>query len=91
LQNAIEYSVVLADHGLITLKELPREIQLPAALQEARSASAPATLNLEDQEKQAILQALAQTHGNKKKAAAVLGIHRPTLYSKMKHHGISLQ
>jgi transcriptional regulator with PAS, ATPase and Fis domain len=91
LQNAMEYSVVLADHGLITLKELPREIQLPVALQEARSASAPATLNLEDQEKQAILQALAQAHGNKKKAAVILGIHRPTLYSKMKHHGISLQ
>jgi transcriptional regulator with PAS, ATPase and Fis domain len=91
LQNAIEYSVVLADHGLITLKELPREIQLPAALQEARSAPAPATLNLEDQEKQAILQALAQAHGNKKKAAVILGIHRPTLYSKMKHHGIRLK
>jgi DNA-binding NtrC family response regulator len=91
LQNAIEYSVVLADQALITLKELPREIQLPMALHEARSASAAASLNLEDQEKQAILQALAQAHGNKKKAAAILGIHRPTLYSKLKHHGISLK
>jgi len=90
LQNAIEYSVVLAEHAVITLQELPREIQLPAVLHEARAAGAPASLNLDEQEKQVILLALAQAHGNKKKAAAILGIHRPTLYSKMKHHGISL-
>jgi DNA-binding NtrC family response regulator len=91
LQNAMEYSVVLADHALITPKQLPREVQLPPALQAARMASGPATLNLEEQEKTAILQALAQTHGNKKKAADILGIHRPTLYSKMKRFGIALR
>jgi transcriptional regulator of acetoin/glycerol metabolism len=83
---------VLADQAVISVKELPREIQLPAILQGARSApGSAASLNLQEQEKQAILQALAQAHGNKKKAAAILGIHRPTLYSKMKHHGISLK
>ena len=35
------------------------------------------SLNLDDRERQAILQALAQTHGNKLKAAKILGIHRP--------------
>jgi len=90
LQNAIEYSVVLADHALITPKQLPRELRLPVALQAAKSAPAAPTLKLDEQEKNAILQALAQTHGNKKKAAAVLGIHRPTLYSKMKRFGIAL-
>ena len=91
LQNAIEYSVVLADHGVVGPKQLPKEIQLPAALQAARSAPAAPTLNLEEQEKNSILQALAQAHGNKKKAAVILGIHRPTLYSKMKRFGIALQ
>jgi len=90
LQNAIEYSVVLADHALITPKQLPRGVQLPAALQAAKAAPGAATLNLEEQEKNAILQALAQAHGNKKKAAVILGIHRPTLYSKMKRFGIAL-
>ncbi len=90
LQNAIEYSVVLADHALITAKQLPREVQLPAVLQAAKAAPSTATLNLEEQEKNAILQALAQAHGNKKKAATILGIHRPTLYSKMKRFGIAL-
>ncbi len=90
LQNAIEYSVVLADHALITPKQLPRELRLPVALQAAKSTPAGSTLKLDEQEKNAILQALAQTHGNKKKAAVVLGIHRPTLYSKMKRYGIAL-
>jgi transcriptional regulator with PAS, ATPase and Fis domain len=90
LQNAIEYSVVLADHALITPKQLPRELHLPVALQAAKSAPAAPTLKLDEQEKNTILQALAQTHGNKKRAAAVLGIHRPTLYSKMKRYGIAL-
>lgn len=47
-----------------------------------------ASLNLDDRERRAIMQALAQTHGNKLKAAKMLGIHRPTLYNKMKRYGI---
>jgi DNA-binding NtrC family response regulator len=91
LQNAIEYSVVLADHGVITPKQLPKEVQLPVVLQVAKAAPGAPTLNLEEQEKQSILQALAQAHGNKKKAASILGIHRPTLYSKMKRFGIAIK
>jgi DNA-binding NtrC family response regulator len=46
------------------------------------------TLNLADREKAALLAALAQAGGNKKKAAELLGIHRPTLYTKLKKFGI---
>src|SRR5919108_5994049 len=35
LQNAIEYAVVLARQGMIDVKELPAEIQLPTALQQS--------------------------------------------------------
>jgi DNA-binding NtrC family response regulator len=41
-------------------------------------------------ERNAIVNALAQTHGNKKKAAQLLGIQRPTLYNKMKRYSIEL-
>ena len=51
-------------------------------------APATASLNLEDRERHAILQALLQTHGNKLRAAKILGIHRPTLYNKMRRLGI---
>ena len=37
LQNAIEYAVVLARQGQITVKELPAEVRLPVALQKTRA------------------------------------------------------
>ena len=93
LQNAIEHSIVLAEGGIVTVKHLPRELRLPAILQDAAAhpANGDMNLKLDAREREAILQALAQCHGNKKKAAAVLGIHRPTLYSKMKRYGIELK
>ena len=92
LQNAIEYAVVLARQGMIGVKELPTEIQLPPALQQAEIAGLPRSgvQSLDDVERTAIIQALAECHGNKKKAAELLGIQRPTLYNKMKRYAIEL-
>src|SRR6267143_1600707 len=92
LQNAMEYAVVLARKDKISVKELPAEVQLPAALQQAdRNVNVNGGVqNLDDLERNAIIQALAQCHGNKKKAAQVLGIQRPTLYNKMKRYAIEL-
>jgi transcriptional regulator with PAS, ATPase and Fis domain len=90
LQNAIEYAVVLARKEKITVKELPAEVQLPAALQQVERNNNGGVQNLDDLERNAIIQALAQCHGNKKKAAQILGIQRPTLYNKMKRYAIEL-
>src|SRR6184192_1254968 len=92
LQNAIEYGVVLAQQGVIGVKELPTEIQLPPALQQAELGGLPrkGVQTLDDLERNAILQALAESRGNKKKAAELLGIQRPTLYNKMKRYAIEL-
>ncbi len=92
LQNAMEYAVVIARQNSIGVKELPAEVQLPPALQQIERGNhqSSAGLNLDDMERNAILQALAQTHGNKKKAAQILGIQRPTLYNKMKRYAIEL-
>ena len=94
LQNAIEYAVVLARQGLIGVKELPAEVQLPAALQQVERGPAAAgrspVTSLDDVERNTILQALAECHGNKKKAAELLGIQRPTLYNKMKRYAIEI-
>jgi DNA-binding NtrC family response regulator len=92
LQNAIEYAVVLTRQGLIGVKELPAEVQLPTVLQQTERGVPPRTgvQSLDDVERNTILQALAECHGNKKKAAELLGIQRPTLYNKMKRYAIEL-
>ena len=38
----------------------------------------------------AILQTLERTNWNKQEAAQILGLYRPTLYNKMRRHGIVL-
>ena len=92
LQNAIEYAVVLSRRELIGVKELPDEVQLPTVLQQTERGAPPRTgvRSLDDVERNTILQALAECHGNKKKAAELLGIQRPTLYNKMKRYAIEL-
>jgi transcriptional regulator with PAS, ATPase and Fis domain len=94
LQNAIEYAVVLARKGFIGVKELPAEVQLPTVLQQSERGPAAAgrtgVQSLYDVERNTILQALAECHGNKKKAAQLLGIQRPTLYNKMKRYAIEI-
>jgi len=92
LQNAMEYSVVLARENVIGVKELPTEVQLPPALQKTEIGALPKSgvQSLDELERNAILQALAQCHGNKKKAAELLGIQRPTLYNKLKRYAIQV-
>jgi DNA-binding NtrC family response regulator len=87
LRNVIEYAVVLADE-LVGEQHLPTELRLPPDLQGALTKNASETFKLDDRERESIVSALAKAGGNKKKAAELLGIHRPTLYNKMKRLGI---
>jgi DNA-binding NtrC family response regulator len=48
------------------------------------------SFNLAEREKAALVAALDQCNGNKKKAAELLGIHRPTLYTKLKKFGLGV-
>ena len=43
---------------------------------------------LADVEKQLIMEALNQAHGNRSQAAKLLGIYRRLLYTKMREYGI---
>jgi len=46
-------------------------------------------LVLEELEKQLILKALEKAGGNKSRAAALLGLTRRTLYSRMERYGLA--
>ena len=52
------------------------------------SAKRMHALPLEEIERLSIVRALETTGWNKQAAAALLGLRRPTLYSKMRRHGI---
>jgi transposase len=43
-------------------------------------------LTLAEIERQAILQTLERTNGNKRAAASILGVYRPTLYGKLRKY-----
>ncbi len=87
LQNAMEYAVILGEGDAIEVRFLPAEIRTALVLP-VRPARTRSGVSLEEAEKQTILQALHQAHGNKKKAAEKLGIQRATLYAKLRQYGV---
>lgn len=90
LQNAIEHALVLCDGLVLECKCLPREVQMPDFAASPGAVALPSVGGrLKEIEKQAVLEALRKSGGNKKRAAELLGIHRPTIYAKMRRFGIS--
>jgi DNA-binding NtrC family response regulator len=86
LENAIERGVLVTKGSEITVGDLPESIR------DESSPSAefviPPHRTLAEIERMAILQTLQRTNWNKQEAAQILGLYRPTLYSKMKKHDI---
>jgi len=84
LQHAVEHAVLVARGREITVSDLPETTQGGQAV----VAKAVPTGSLEEIERASILRALESTGWNKQAAAALLGLRRPTLYSKMRKHDI---
>ena len=92
LQHAIERAVLVTRGPMIILEDLPEQLQHGAREGGlGSSAVAPSQVpagSLEEIERASILKALETTRWNKQAAAALLGLRRPTLYSKMRKHSI---
>jgi DNA-binding NtrC family response regulator len=87
LENTIERAVLMCKTGEITPGDLPDSVRDGAA--RAQEFTIPPHRTLAEIERMAILQTLQRTNWNKQEAAQILGLYRPTLYSKMKKHDIS--
>ncbi|MHC4506620.1 MAG: sigma 54-interacting transcriptional regulator, partial [Planctomycetota bacterium] len=91
LENIVEQAVVFSAGRTIQADD----VRLPEASPSREGGTPldgrPPSLRkaLEDPEKQALLDALGRTGGNKKRAAELLGISRSALYEKLKRHGIA--
>jgi DNA-binding NtrC family response regulator len=86
LENVIERGVLMAKGSEITPADLPETVRVEAA--PAAEFALPPHRTLAEIEKMAIVQTLQRTNWNKQEAAQILGLYRPTLYSKMKKHAI---
>jgi transcriptional regulator of acetoin/glycerol metabolism len=84
LRNVLLRAASRTTETVITPEALPPEVATAAAEHTTRPAS-----SLRTSEHTLIRQALAETGGNTAEAAARLGIHRATLYRKLKRYGLS--
>jgi two-component system response regulator HydG len=94
LQNAIERALIVSDGGLLTAANFgidPGAARVPAPPLPTPGAASAETKNLDslpDIERRMVLEAVRKAGGNKSKAAALLGLTRSQLYTRLKRHGL---
>jgi DNA-binding NtrC family response regulator len=94
LRNVVERMVVMTRGDAISLRDVPEKIRRavgesgPLAAAAAVAAANPASLNIEDNEKNLIIHALKDCGGNRSRAAEKLGISRRTLHRKLNEYGL---
>jgi DNA-binding NtrC family response regulator len=86
LENAVERAVLVAKSPDVQPQDLPDSIRGDAAAEDAFTV--PPHHTLAEIERMAVVQTLQRTNWNKQEAAQILGLYRPTLYSKIKKHHI---
>ncbi len=79
LRNVIERSIILAENNLITRGCLPKELS-------SSGENLTKPVSLQAVEKRHIMQILKLCHGNRQKAAKLLGISRKTLYRRLSEY-----
>ncbi len=84
LEHAVERAVILANRPSIGVRDLPPEVTAPP-----RRRARADTLDLHEQERDAIERALERFGGNRRQAAAALKISTVTLWRRMKQYGLS--
>jgi sigma-54 dependent transcriptional regulator, acetoin dehydrogenase operon transcriptional activator AcoR len=90
LENAMERLVNLSEGGTLDASMLglvPAVSGVPAAMESAPNG----VRSLREAEREAIVQALKSHRFNVTRAAQALGIAKPTLYAKLRLHGIGLE
>jgi DNA-binding NtrC family response regulator len=83
LRTAIEHAVVLARGTAIEMRDLPQNIRIGDDQQLGESNALAGDLTVKEAEKQLIIRALKETHGNRSEAAKKIGMSRRTLHRKL--------
>ncbi|MDR0623116.1 MAG: sigma-54 dependent transcriptional regulator [Treponema sp.] len=89
LENILERALIYCEGGLIREGDIDlHEGPAASAMPPPPKAARPGPESLEDMEKQAVLEALAKTGGNRTRAAEILGLSRKTILNKIKRYGL---
>jgi two-component system response regulator PilR (NtrC family) len=89
LENILERASIVAGGAPIGPSLIPPPVETGAAKPWGGMEIPEGGLVLEELEKQLILKALEKAGGNKSRAAALLGLTRRTLYSRMERYGLT--
>jgi len=86
LRNAVEHGMICAKEGVIAVSSLPQDIGRQKTTAKHEHQSSPTIESSQQRDK--IIDALREAHGNRAEAAEQLGINRTTLWRQMQRHGI---
>lgn len=86
LEHVIERAVALASHSILSLDDLSDEVKGKKPDGDATLQDLPGTLSALQRDR--VLAVLESTHGNKERAARLLGISRRTLYRLLDRYAI---
>jgi transcriptional regulator of acetoin/glycerol metabolism len=90
LKSALEYAFVVAEPGLIDVEHLPAQFSMTIASPPPLYGKPFSSPGIEPEEKAALTEALHRSGGNKTRAAEILGVHRMTVWNRMRKYGIRL-
>jgi len=90
LENILERALIVAGEEVVGAEQIPDETGGRDGISKSEIEIPDEGLVLEELEERLIRQALSKTGGNKSRAAALLGLTRRTLYSRMERYGIEL-
>jgi DNA-binding NtrC family response regulator len=88
LEHIMERAVIVAEGPEIAPDDLPPTVRNDGRPLHPTNFAIPPHYTLAEIEKLAILQTLERTRWNKRKAASILGVYRPTLYHKLKKYNL---
>ncbi len=89
LENVLERAVNFCEQDIITIDHLPEAIQASALNPPLASSQTSLGRHMQEREREAIMEALENSAGNKSQAAKYLKIHRSALYRKMHKYNIN--
>lgn len=89
LKNLVKVCALLSPGAIIEIDDLPQSVREQTAVPVPARAKTSQSGRLEDAEKEAIKNVLAEVKGNRRMAAERLGISVRSLYYKLERYGLS--